>query len=271
LEGEKLVLIRPPGHASINVEEIGSGGIPVLFVHSLAGNAEHWLRQLEHLHRERRAVALDLRGHGHSDPPLDGDYSIESMAEDIDFVVNALGLQRIVLVGHSMGGSISIAYAALHPEKVAGLLLADPSGDARKVPKEQMIPFLAALQSVSYARVIEDYWQGMLASSKPEVRERVLRDLHNTRQEAVVGVFRSSLQFDPITMLQRFKGPKLSVITKLNDTPLGLHNLTPDLPYLKISGTGHWLQLDRPDEFNRIMDEFLMSVKPSGSNPKEIA
>ncbi len=139
-EGEKLVLIRQPGHGSINVEDTGSGGVPVVFVHSLAGNAGHWLRQLEHLHGERRAVALDLRGHGQSDPPRDGDYSIESMAGDIDVVVNALGLQRIVLVGHSMGGSVSIAYAGLHPEKVAGLLLADPSGDARKVPKEQMDP-----------------------------------------------------------------------------------------------------------------------------------
>ena len=71
-------------------------------------------------------VALDLRGHGNSDPALQGDDSIESMAEDIDDVVNALGLQRFVLVGHSMGGSVSIAYAGIHPEKVAGLLLADP-------------------------------------------------------------------------------------------------------------------------------------------------
>lgn len=266
-----MALIRQPGHAGINVEDIGSGGVPVVFVHSLAGNAAQWLGQLEHLHGERRAIALDLRDHGHSDPPLDGDYSIESMAGDIDDIVNALGLQRFVLVGHSMGGSVSIAYAGIHPEKVAGLLLADPSGDARKVPKEQMIPFLAALQSASYASVIEDYWRGMLAGSKPGTLERVLQDLHNTRKEAVVGVFRSSLQFDPITMLQRFKGPKLSVITKLNDTPLGLHNLIPDLPHLKITGTGHWLQLDRPDEFNRIMDEFLTSVKPSGSNPKEVA
>jgi pimeloyl-ACP methyl ester carboxylesterase len=266
-----LALIRQPGHASINVEDTGSGGVPVVFVHSLAGNAEQWLRQFEHLRRERRAVAIDLRGHGHSDPPRDGDYSIESMAGDIDVVVNALGLQRFVLVGHSMGGSVSIAYAGIHPEKVAGLLLADPSGDARKVPKEQMNPFLAALQSDSYARAIEDYWQVLLAGSKPGVRERVLQDLHNTRQETVFGAFRSSLEFDPITMLQRFKGPKLSVVTPLNDTPLSLHNLIPDLPHLKISGTGHWLQLDRPDEFNRIMDEFLMSVKSSSSNSKEIA
>ena len=130
-----------------------------------------------------------------------------------------------------MGGSVSIAYAGMYPDKVAGLLLADPSGDARRVPKEIMIPFMAALESESYAQAIEEYWQGMLVGSRPEVRERVLRDLHDTRQETVVGVIQIHL-FSSIhaTTLQRFKGPKLSVITHLNDTPLSLHNLLPDLP-----------------------------------------
>jgi pimeloyl-ACP methyl ester carboxylesterase len=265
-----MALIRTPGHPSISIDDggpdSGACGIPVLFLHSLAGNANHWLGQLEHLRRERRAIALDLRGHGRSEPSLDGDYAIESLAGDIDAVVSLLGLLRFVLVGHSLGGSVSIAYAGAHQEKVVGLLLADPSGDARKVPKEMMIPFMAALESASYAKTIEEYWQGMLTGSRPEIQERILRDLHDMRQETVVGTFRSSLQFDPIAMLRRFKGPKLSVITELNDTPLSLHNLLPDLPFLRITGTGHWLQLDRPDEFNRIMDEFLLSIEASISN-----
>ncbi len=261
-----MALIRPLGFAGINVDDGGAGGIPVVFVHSLAGNAAQWSMQLEHLRKERRAIAFDLRGHGQSEPPQRDDYAIESLAGDIDAVASSSGLQRFVLVGHSLGGSVSIAYAGTHPDKVAGLLLVDPSGDARKIPKEVMDPFMAALQSELYAQAIEDYWQGMLAGSRPEVRERVLRDLHNTRQETVVGIFRSSLQFDPVTMLRRFKGPKLSVITRLNDSPLSLHNLLPDLPVLRIAGTGHWMQMDRPDEFNRIMDGFLLSIEASGSN-----
>jgi pimeloyl-ACP methyl ester carboxylesterase len=260
-----MALIMSAGHLGINIDDGGAGGIPVVFVHSLAGNAAHWLMQLEHLRTERRAIALDLRGHGQSDPFLDGDYAIASLAEDIHSVIGSLSSQRFVLVGHSMGGSVSIAYAGMYPDKVAGLLLADPSGDARRVPKEIMIPFIASLESESYAQSIEEYWQGMLVGSRPEVRERVLRDLHDTRQETVVGVFKSSLQFDPATTLQRFKGPKLSVITHLNDTPLSLHNLLPDLNVLRITGTGHWLQMDRPDEFNRMMDEFLLSIETSGS------
>jgi len=246
---------------ALNVEDGGSGGIPVVFVHSLAGNAGHWSRQLEYIRKDRRAVAFDLRGHGKSDPARDGDYSIEAMANDIDSVARALGLKRFTLVGHSMGGSASIKYAGNYPEAVAGLLLADPSGDARRVPAEQFAPFIAALESDSYTRAIEDYWKVMLVNSNPPVQERILGNLKEARKEAVIGVFKSFLRFDPLTPLQRYPGKKLSIITHLNDTPISLHNLLPDLPHVSISGTGHWLQLDKPDEFNRIMDEFVSSIE----------
>jgi len=257
-----MTVIRVESSASspaLSVDDGGSGGIPVLFVHSLTGNSGHWSRQLEHLRRDRRAIAIDLRGHGKSDPAKDGDYSIEAMANDIDSVANALGLKRFVLVGHSMGGSASIVYVGRHPEIVAGLLLADPSGDARKIPAEQFAPFMLALESDSYARAVDEYWKVMLVNSNPSIQERVLGDLHSTRKEVVIGVYRSFLRFDPLTPLQRYPGKKLSIITHLNDTPISLHNLLPDLPHVSMPGTGHWLQLDKPDEFNRIMDEFISS------------
>jgi pimeloyl-ACP methyl ester carboxylesterase len=175
-----MTLIRVESYASspaLCVDDGRSGGIPVLFVHSLAGNCRHWSYQLEHLRRDRRAIAIDLRGHGHSDLPRDGDYSIPAMANDIESVTKALDLKRFFLVGHSMGASASIEYAGRHPEMVAGLLLADPSGDARKLPTGQVQPFLAALQSDSYARTVEEYWKAMLAGSNPTIRERVLGGL----------------------------------------------------------------------------------------------
>jgi pimeloyl-ACP methyl ester carboxylesterase len=88
--------------------------------------------------------------------------------------------------------------------------------------------------------------------------------LHNTIVETVIGILKSSLQYDPLIPLQSYKGPKLSVITHLNETPISLQNLLTDLPFIKVSGTGHWLQMDKPDEFNRILDVFLESVDRRG-------
>ena len=256
-----MALIPGADNIRINVDDGGRGGLPVVFVHSLAGNASQWSMQIDHLWKERRAVAFDLRGHGQSDPPSDGDYWVESLAKDIDIVARSLDLKRFVLVGHSLGASISIAYAAENPHRVGGLLLVDPSGDGRALPEEIIEPFLAALQSDDYQRTIRDYWQTLLVGSGRVVTERVMKDLFATPKDVVAGAFRDSLLFDPVTMLQRYPGPKLSVISHLNNAPYSLHNLVSDLPFIKISGTGHWLQMDRPDEFNRILDQFLLLVE----------
>jgi pimeloyl-ACP methyl ester carboxylesterase len=259
-----MALIRIRGKMSspiLNVDDGGSGGLPVIFVHSLAGNTSHWRDQLEHLRKVRRAVALDLRGHGNSESPKDGDFSIESLASDIDVVADELGLKRFVLVGHSSGGTVAIAYASSHPEKVAGLFLADPAGDVRKVPTEQANQLMRALESDSYSRAIEDYYGMLLVGSRPEVREKVIQDLRNTPRETVIGVFKSTLRYDPLTPLQLYKGPKLSVYTSLNDAPFSLHNLDTDLHHIQVIGTGHWLQMDKPEEFNRILDDFLTLVE----------
>ena len=66
--------------SSIYIDDGGDGSLSVVFVHSLAGNTQQWSAQLSHIRTTRRAIALDLRGHGQSLPPADGDYAIESIA-----------------------------------------------------------------------------------------------------------------------------------------------------------------------------------------------
>ncbi len=109
----------------------------MVLVHSLAGNSGHWSSQLEHLRRTRRAVALDIRGHGRSEPPKDSNYTIAAMAGDVAAAVDALRLDRFVLVGHSMGGGVALAYSGRHPDRVAGLVLVDPIGDGKQIPEAE--------------------------------------------------------------------------------------------------------------------------------------
>ena len=124
--------------SNIFVDDGGAGSVPVVFIHSLAGNTQQWSAQLNHIRTTRRAIALDLRGHGQSLPPANGDYAIDSMAQDIQMAIDQLGVERFILVGHSMGGSVAGAYAGAYPERVAGLLLVDPSGDSTQMPVEEV-------------------------------------------------------------------------------------------------------------------------------------
>jgi pimeloyl-ACP methyl ester carboxylesterase len=65
------------------------------------------------------------------------------------------------------------------------------------------------------------------------------------------------MRFDPDPALARYQGPKLAIVTPSNDEAFSLHRLGKGFPYRVVTGTGHWIQLDKPEEFNRLMDHFL--------------
>jgi pimeloyl-ACP methyl ester carboxylesterase len=243
---------------ALALDDGGSGGLPVVFVHSLAGNSTHWSKQLEHLRRARRAVALDLRGHGRSEPPKNGDYTIAAMAGDVAAVADTLGLDRFVLVGHSIGGGVALAYAGAHPDRVAGLVLVDPIGDGKQIPPAEAKAYLAGFET-NYDSTSREYWT-TVAGPDSVIRKRLLADLKATPGEAVVQGLRDIMQFDPHPALARYSGPKLSVVTPHNDMPSSLHRLGKGFPHRLVEGTGHWIQLDKPEEFNRLLDEFLKTV-----------
>jgi len=253
--------MKPIETIKLFADDGGKGDPPVVFLHSLAGNTAQWTVQLRHLRRTRRGVALDLRGHGQSPAAPDGDYAMETLAQDVHATVAALGIEQFVLVGHSMGGSVAVAYAGAYPEQVAGLLLVDPSGDSTQVPAAEAQGFLGALQTEAYTAVIEDYWQHILTGAAEATHNKVMHDLRETDRATVVGALHALFNFDPTPALRKYDGPQLSVITPLNEVPFALHNLVPDLPHLLVEGTSHWLHMDKPEQFNEIVDDFIAAQR----------
>ena len=254
---ESFWVAGPAGN--LHVRDGGDGSLPVFFVHSLAGNGGQWVLQLDELRPWRRVVAIDLRGHGESDPAEDNDYSIEAMAEDVGAVADQLDLRRFVLAGHSLGALVAIEYAARHPERVAGLLLVDPNGDQTKVPRDQIEPFLATIRKDPLGE-LEWYFRQLVAAGDPDAARWVLDDLHGTHEDAIPSALEEATRYSPLPALARYGGPKLSIISDMNSLPYSLHRLVPDLPVRLLPGTGHWLQMDRPQELNRLLEEFLELV-----------
>ena len=239
------------------VDDGGEGGTPVVFLHSLAGSAAHWEAQLAHLRGHRRALAVELRGHGRSAPSASGDYAIESLAGDVAAAVDALGLERVALVGHSLGGGVALAYAGAHPSRVERLLLLDAIGDGTQLPAAEIQGFLDALASPAYVQAAEGYW-ATISGEDPAVRRRLLEDLRATSRDVVIAVLGAVARFDPRPALAAYRGPALAVVTPSNDAPFSLHRLGAGLPHRVIAGTGHWIQLERAEEVNGILDWFLV-------------
>lgn len=255
---EPRLLAGPAG--KLAVLDGGEGGPAVLFVHGLAGEAAHWSSQLLHLWPGRRAVALELRGHGRSEPAADGGYGVSAFAADLAAVADALELDRFVLVGHSLGGLVACRYAAENPDRVAGLLLADPNGDQTRLPADQVRAFLDAVRS-DPAREMRFNFRQILAGARPEVATAVLAALDATPAEVLLGALESAAEASPVADLKRYGGPALTVVSPFNTLPVSLHNLLPHLPARRLPGTSHWLMMDRPEELNRLLDAFLKQVE----------
>jgi pimeloyl-ACP methyl ester carboxylesterase len=120
------------GDLTLEIAETGVGGRPLLLLHGLTGAKEDFGDWWEPLaERGWHVVAPDLRGHGASDhPPRSEDYTLELFEADVLALVEDLGWDRFVLLGHSMGGMISQAIAVEHPERLDGLVLMDTVADA---------------------------------------------------------------------------------------------------------------------------------------------
>lgn len=240
----------------IHIDDGGSGGLPVVFVHSFAGSTSHWTAQLTHLRQTRRAVAFDVRGHGESDSPTRDDYTVESLAGDIGAVADGLELKRFVLVGHSMGGAVSLAYAGGHPDRVAGLVLVGTPG---KIPAEQAQQVMSSLKS-DYENVMANYWNKLLTNAQPHVLAKMQSERERLPRTVSLSLIQAVFEYDPVPALRRYRGPKLAIITPDQDNPYDLHRLGTELPYRMLAGTSHWVHMDKPEEFNRILDEFLIAT-----------
>ena len=139
-------MIRAKGDGvEIQLAEWAGAGTPILCVHGLTANSRCWDVVVRPLIGRHRVLAVDLRGRGLSDKPASG-YSEEHHLRDIKSVIDDLQLGRVVLLGHSLGGYISLGLAARHPELIAGLILMDAGGD-----------------------LSQEYWDSVAAAIKPSI------------------------------------------------------------------------------------------------------
>jgi pimeloyl-ACP methyl ester carboxylesterase len=248
----------------LHTDSRGAGGLPVLFTHSFAGDVSHWSATLEHLKRQRRVVAFDFSGHGRS-PGAVGSYSIEELAKDIGDVADTSQLENFVLVGHSLGAAVAAEYAGSHPNRVKALVLVDAPPAPGAIPPAQIQQMHAAVAKDPFP-VIEQFWnQQMFIDTRAEVKQKVLAGLRAMTRKAAGELTDASLDYDARGALLRYSAAnpgalKFAIVTARNDDPLSLHHVVPGFKHVVIRGTGHWIHLDKPEEFNKTLDGFLSAL-----------
>ena len=248
-------------------------GPPVVFVHAAVTDHGQWLPQLEALSDEYATIAYDVRGHGRTGGSARGTYSIDLLADDLEAFVDALALETPVVVGISTGGCIAQVYAARHPERISGLVLADTfTSDVLdwrdRVQFAALKATIPPARLVGYARVeraknwIHERFDAG-ASGEYERIERLREGTPRMETDEFAKVIRALARFPEMDVdLSAITVPTLVVYgeNELGFVRRHVRRMGAEIPNAtvrEVPDAGHAANLDDPGFFTSAVREFL--------------
>ncbi|HET8724027.1 MAG TPA: alpha/beta hydrolase [Anaeromyxobacteraceae bacterium] len=249
--------VRAADGVPIAYDVRGQGKATVVLVHCWACDRSFWKEQVEPLSRRFRVVTLDLGGHGAS-----GDgratWTVSGLGGDVQAVVEALKLESVILVGHSLGGPVALDAARRMPGRVRGVVAVDSLHDVEKPMPRETAERLAALYEDDFPGTMAVMVRKMLpAGADPAVLDFVTARATSARPGPMVALLRDTPSLDlaawmeaahvPVRAIQ--SGPPLSPPTRI-----GVNRRHADYDASFMDGVGHYPMLERPAEFNRRLE-----------------
>jgi pimeloyl-ACP methyl ester carboxylesterase len=233
-------------------------GKTVILVHGWTGDESIWSAQTPALVAAKyRVITLDLPGHGKSGSPKDGKFSMDLFARAIEAVRTEAKVNRAVLVGHSMGTPVVRQYARLYPKRTAALVLVD--GLVAKASSAAVYAGLGPrFSGPEGPKNHEDFVRAMCKFTTDDMRAGILRVSMATPAATVSGAM-AALGDPAIWKDDVIDVPVLGIYadkSQLGDKET-MHRVFPKLEYVEIPATDHFLMMEKPEEFNRILIGFL--------------
>lgn len=250
----------------LNYLESGSGTRVVFLLHGLFGSASNLTRLATALEADYRVYRIDLRNHGESFH-FDS-MTLAEMADDLRRLANALDIETLSLVGHSLGGKVAMQFALSYPERVEKLVVADIAPIAYKPHHDETLAALAGIDLRALKSRAQADEHLAKAESELGVRQFLLKNLSRTAE----GGWRWKMNlkaieegYDDLRQAPEgapFDGPTLFLKGELSayiqDKHRGeIHRLFPRSELEVIPETGHWLHAEKPEAFNQLVCEFL--------------
>ncbi len=246
----------------IRYEATGKGPTALLFVHGSLGSGRWWDAQRDHFAGRYVVAQMDLAGHGGSDKsrPL---WSLRGMAEDIKAVAGRIEARNLVLVGHSMAGAYALEASLIVPRTRAVVLVDTMKDLDQAMTYEQAEELLFKPYRRDFQGTVENVLPRYLfaASTPPAVRARLVADCLKNDAESAINAIEPYYRMDARVTAKRVRAPVRAINSDSAPTRRD-NNLKyfRDYEYLTLSGTGHYPMVEKPEEFNRLLDETLRGL-----------
>ena len=256
---------------SINYADTGGDGRPVVLLHAFPLNSGQWEQQVDALSGRFRLIVPDLKGFGGSDAPEDASsYSMDDYADSVAGLLDELGVQRVTLVGLSMGGYIAFAFLRRHRDRVEALVLADtraeadpPEGKEKRSKQQEMVRgegTSGLIDALTGALISE-----ATLNSKPDVVDRLRKLMDNPPAGFVGGLEAMKTRPDSSGELSAIDVPTLVVVGEKDgvtppDAARTIHNGVGNSEMIVIPGVGHLSNLEAPEDFTAALEKFLSAL-----------
>ena len=228
----------------------------LVFVHGAGESHKVWTYQTN---RFTDALAIDLPGH----PDGEGENTIEGYAAFVDEFLTQRDLSSVILAGHSMGGAITLRLALKAPSYLKGIVLV---ATGAKLRVTSLILEGVKADFVNATKLIMNY---AFSPEAPNwLKEESLRELQQIRPEVVLGDFEACNKFDTMNDIQRIKIPGLIVcgsedmLTPVKYSEYLSRNILGSR-LVVIQGAGHMVMIEKPDQVNTAIEEFLKDLTRS--------
>jgi len=243
---------------NICFEHKGQSEPAIVFVHGFSTTRKFWNYQLEHFSNEYKTVTIDIGGFGESGNTRTN-WTIAAMGEDVVAVIKKLKLNRVVLVGHSMGGPVIVEAAKLIPKKIVGLVPVDILQNIDFVWTDEFITGFIDLIKTSWKN--PDSWT---LSKNKTVIQRYVDQLPDEQPGYWWPILSRTLKWINVSKekISKINIPIISINSDETVTNVQLfREYSPTFSVKIIPNTGHYLTWEEPDKFNKALEEVIIEFQ----------
>jgi pimeloyl-ACP methyl ester carboxylesterase len=259
--GPKEGYVLSADRTEISYTTYGDGETALVFVHCWCCDQGYWREQVDTFAQYYQVVTIDLAGHGKSGKGRD-DYTLQAFGMDVASVVKHLGLEGIILVGHSLGGGVILSAAQHLKEQTIALIGVDTYQGFEFEHSDSMIrQFVQPFRQDFYHTTL-GFVQGMFPPGADSVLvKEIAEDMAMGPEDMAISAMVNNISTDPADLLEGLDIP----IYSINSTmfPVDIENnraLYPDFEVRFMEGVGHFVQLEDPLTFNRKLDSVLKEI-----------
>ena len=238
---------------------------PVVLLHGLMLNGACWTPLALALEKDYDVIMPDARGHGHSSAPNQG-YCYDNLAGDVVSLIETLGLITPVLLDHSMGGMTAALVASRHPQRLRGVVLADPTF---LTPQRQLEVYESDV-AAQHRRILNQPKENFLADIRSRHTRRsseIIELLAQARLQTSIHAFEILTPPNPdyVQLINTLNIPSLLIIGDVGavvspEMAAELSGLNQHLEVVQIAEAGHGVPYDQPDRFSTVVKTFFRSL-----------